>query len=99
VEQVVRWRICSYARGDAVVDDVEAWFVVELDGDALLPQSTAGVFPTTMGMGVVSRLPVELLRPERAYWPGLKSEGTSHVQLPVFGTLSVEEISTSNSSP
>jgi hypothetical protein len=50
-------------------------------------QSTAGTLPTVISMSVVCQAPVSPSRPDKMYCPGVKVVGTSHVQLPVFGTL------------
>ncbi len=50
-------------------------------------ESTAGTLTTVISISILSQAPVSPSRPDRMYCPGVKVVGTSHVQLPVFGTL------------
>jgi hypothetical protein len=60
---------------------------VGTDAEVTPLQSIAETLPTVISMSVVFQAPVSPSRPDRTYCPGVKVVGTSHIQLPLFGTL------------
>jgi len=51
-------------------------------------QGPTGTAPTMIVTREVSSNPLAPLKPDKTYSPGVKVDGTSHTQLPVFGIWS-----------